>query len=164
MLSFSDFYPKDKFLGLKMKIVTPEEIDGDSITKGSTTFLDQISGGWTYPFATGRKYEISWGQGEKTVDFTHFMMKTSNKWLDTDKSILFTHNYTEERAEIFINVNGVPIKNNSIASEEIDNEFLELGQNKHLPDDNEFQFIANGIVSHHNLKTDGQRTMIVNGY
>jgi hypothetical protein len=40
MLSFSDFYPKDKFLGLKMKIVTPEEIDGDSITKGSTTFLD----------------------------------------------------------------------------------------------------------------------------
>ena len=55
------------------------------------------------------------------------MMKTSNKWLETDKSILFTHNYTEERAEIFINVNGVPIKNNSIASEEIDNKFLELG-------------------------------------
>ena len=33
-----------------------------------------------------------------------------------------------------------------------------------MPDDNEFQFIANGIVSHHNLKTDGQRTMIVDGY
>jgi len=71
-----------------MKIVVPDEGD----LKGSTTFLNQISGGWTYPFATGRKYEISWGQ-EEAVDFTHFMMKASSKWLETDKSILFTHKY-----------------------------------------------------------------------
>lgn len=118
MLSFSDFMPKEKFLGLKMKIVIPfeEAVNDNGPTKGSTTYLEQISGGWTYPFATGRKYEISWGQ-EESVDFTRFMMKASVKWLETDKSILFTHKYKEEREEMYINVAGVPIKNNSIASE-----------------------------------------------
>jgi hypothetical protein len=56
------------------------------------------------------------------------MMQASSQWLETDKSILFTHKYKEERAEMFIDVAGVPIRNNSIASEKsLDNEYLELG-------------------------------------
>lgn len=111
-----------------MKIVNT---DGETAAD-ATTYLDQISGSWTYPFATGKKYEISWGKGsfngdKESVDFTKFTMRTSSQWLESDASILFTHKYIQERTQMYIDVAEVPIMNNSIASKSLDSEFLELG-------------------------------------
>jgi len=52
------------------------------------------SNGWAVPYVTGHEYKIHWANG---LDFTGMKLEVSERWLTTDKSIIFHHNFTNTR-------------------------------------------------------------------
>lgn len=77
---------------------------------------------WTLPFVTGHKYKFS--LGEVGLDFTTLNIELSDVWKEDDKSVILVHNFTDQRHEVNITVDGVQtFLNNSI-----DNNNLTVGQ------------------------------------
>jgi len=74
--------------------------------------------GWATPFVTGHKYRFHFGK--TGINFESLTVTMSERWEPTDKSIHFTHNFTDVRAAIDLQLDGKVIKNNSIAEKESD--------------------------------------------
>jgi hypothetical protein len=59
---------------------------------------------WTMPFVTGHKYKIHWA--DTGLDFEEMRIEISERWEATDKPILLSHNYTDVRELMNVNVGG----------------------------------------------------------
>jgi len=57
---------------------------------------------WTLPFVTGHKYKIHWGNSG--IDYEKMNIDIVGRWEETDKNIIFMHNYTDVRAIQEVNV------------------------------------------------------------
>jgi len=68
---------------------------------------------WALPYVTGKKYKIHWQYG---LDWTKMQMDLSPKWLPTDNSIYFVHNFSDVRASIDFLTGGDNIKNLTLLS------------------------------------------------
>ena len=51
--------------------------------------------GWALPWVTGHKYKVSWGG--TGIDFEEMTLTLSERWEETDKNIVFAHNFTDVR-------------------------------------------------------------------
>jgi hypothetical protein len=102
--------------------------------------------GWAYPFITGHKYKIHWGS--TGLDFEKMTITLSERWEENDKNIYFIHNFTDVRALMDVDVNGVMYANETLNSSnwDITNTQLETGMNVLYNDTEveEFHFIVNG--------------------
>lgn len=94
------------------------------------------------PFVTGERYHIHWESG---LDFTNFRADRSEKWLDTDLSILFVTNHTDIREAFNLT------SSEGLIEQEEDLEAYKAqranglsGTNFKNEEKNEFEFMING--------------------
>jgi len=59
---------------------------------------------WAVPYVTGHRYKIHWG----SKDFDQMDFDLSEKWLPTDKPIMFNTNFTETREAINMTMRRAP--------------------------------------------------------
>jgi hypothetical protein len=77
------------------------------------------SNGWATPFVTGHKYKIHFGM--TGLNFENLRIDMSERWLNTDKPVYLSHNFSDVRAAIDVIVDGGEITlNNTIAANEAD--------------------------------------------
>lgn len=99
--------------------MTPEERTAyfKNITNyGHIQFKEKLKpmNAWIPAIATGHKYKIHWGGWG--LDFEKMTLDLSNRWKETDKSIVFVHNFTDVRAFMNVTVNGGMLQNSSLLS------------------------------------------------
>ena len=100
-----------------------DEAAKTAFVKDKTNFATQLwkkkgdpDKAWATPFVTGHRYRISFGM--TGLNFENLKVTMSERWEATDKNIHFTHNFTDVRAAIDVELDGVLIKNDTIAAEE----------------------------------------------
>lgn len=69
----------------------------------------------TISIVTGHKYRIHWGK--TGINWEDLSIGIDENWLDTDKDIYFTHNFSDVRAAIDVKINGEIIPNNTIPTD-----------------------------------------------
>ena len=86
-----------------------EAYKSDSINYSNAPFRlkTKPTNSWALPYATGHTYKIHWRQG---LDFEKMQLDLSNRWKDTDKNLHLVLNFTDVRAHIHVDPNGVEAK------------------------------------------------------
>lgn len=60
--------------------------------------------GWALPWVTGHKYKISFGT--TGIDIEKMSVTLSERWEETDKNIIFVHNFTDVREDYIVTAGG----------------------------------------------------------
>jgi len=127
-----------------------------------------LKSGWTVPFVTGHKYKISWGNNG--LDWDQMEVELSERWVDSDKSVYFVHNFTDVRHQydttLKTQTGTLPkdteqLKNNTINF--LDDTQYKIGNNVlyNETDVRQFHFIVNGKQPEANKITESRSLKFV---
>jgi hypothetical protein len=92
-----------------MVSVNREDYLGELKNYSSWPWLD---GSWTVPFVTNHKYKLHWGT--VGLDWDKMKISLGERWAPKDHPVYFVHNFTDIRAKMDVNHNGVVMENDTI--------------------------------------------------
>jgi len=114
-LSFNSYAPKMNFDGMQMVILRFDDnllaeqpdFEAYKLDRSNYAYIafkdkSNPANSWTLPFVTGHKYKIHWGNSG--IDYEKMNIDIVGRWEETDKNIIFMHNYTDVRAIQEVNV------------------------------------------------------------
>ena len=124
-IRFHSYSPSGLFDGMALKVLPYdddiinafnetelEEYIDDRSNYGSFNWKFKNGKDWATPFVTGHKYKISWGL--TGIDFETMKFTISEKYLETDHSVYFVHNFTDVRQAIYFTTGGETFDNETI--------------------------------------------------
>jgi hypothetical protein len=157
-LAFWSAKPNLNFEGMSMKVLrfddsllgpTAEDYEAYLLDRANYESIDfktkaDPAKSWTFPFVTGHKYKIHWG--DSGIDYEQMTIDMSDRWEETDRNLYLVHNYTDVRAIMDVNVGTELLDNNTLPSMGIDDANFKTGQNIHLNDTavRQLHFVING--------------------